>query len=318
MLKESVRATILDGALTDYEKNLAGRYKGYYITMTRGNNCYVFSVNANMPDDETFKRVQDFLAQKNSSEKSVSAATATEHNIQFALTLPASWKKASKKLNSIVDEIVTFLANNGCTSGCATCGTQDETLACYEIKDEYRYLCNKCGNEVSMEIHKQNEELASQKSNLVSGIIGAVLGAMLGAVLWILIYKLGYIAGIAGAAMGLLAMKGYEMLGKCLDKKGVVVSVIVMFIMIYFANRVAWTWEAYGVFQEYGSELNGVNFTFGEIFQSIEKMIKEIDCERQYYADLVIGYLLTLFCSASTMFHAFKGSSGNAQVKKLG
>lgn len=318
MLKESVRATILDGMLTDYEKNLAGRYKGYYITMAKGNNCYVFSVNATMPDDETFKRVQEFLAQKNSSDKNVSAATATKHNIQFAITTPASWKKAANKINNIVDEIVTFLANHGCTSGCATCGTQDEELACYEIKEEYRYLCNKCSNEVSMEIHKHNEEIANQKSNLVSGIIGAVIGALLGAVLWILIYKLGYIAGIAGAAMGILAMKGYEMLGKCLDKKGVIVSIIVMLIMIYFANRVAWTWEAYEAFKGYDGNFNGINFTFGGIFQSIETMIKEIDCEKEYYLDLVIGYILTIFCSASTMFHAFKGSSGNAKVKKIG
>lgn len=318
MLKESVRASLLSGALTDYGKNLAGRYRGYYITMTTGNNNYIFSVNMTMPDDETFKRVQDFLAQKNSSDKNVRAATATKYNIQFAITTPASWKKAANKINNIVDEIVTFLANNGCTSGCAACGTQDEELACYEIKGEYRYLCNKCGNEVSMEVHKFNEELAKQKSNLVPGIIGAVIGAMFGAVLWILIYKLGYIAGIAGAAMGLLAMKGYEMLGKCLDKKGVIVSVIVMIIMIYFANRVAWTWEAYEVFKEYDVNLKGVNFTFGGIFQSIETMIKEINCETEYYLDLGVGYVLTLLCSASTMFHAFKGSSGNAEVKKLG
>ena len=55
-------------------------------------------------------------------------------------------------------------------------------------------------------------------------MIGAFLGALLGCVLWIIIYRLGYIAGIAGAVIGICAMKGYEMLGKHLDKKGVIGS----------------------------------------------------------------------------------------------
>lgn len=313
MLKESLRAALLNGALTDYGKNLAGRYKGYYITITSGNKGYVLTIDASTPDEETHKRVQEFLSVKNSSDKSITAATATKHTIQFAMNSAVTLKKTVEKINHTVDEILDFVTNNGCTSGCAICGAQDEELACYQINHEYRYLCNNCSNKVSMEIHNSNEAAANQKSNLVSGIIGAVIGAMLGSLLWILIYKLGYIAGIAGAAMGILAMKGYEMLGKCLDKKGVVVSVIVMFIMIYFANRMAWTWEAYDVLKGHDNDV-----TFGGVFQSIEQIIKRVGYENEYYIDLAIGYILTLFCSATTMFHAFKSSSGNSVIKKLG
>lgn len=130
----------------------------------------------------------------------------------------------------------------------------------------------------------------AQKSNLFSGFIGAFLGALLGCVLWIIIYRLGYIAGIAGAVIGICAMKGYEMLGKHLDKKGVIGSVVIMVVMIYFANRISWAWEAYYALKEYG-------YTF-------------------YFRDLAIGYLLTVLSSYRNIKAAFQTSTGSYTFKK--
>lgn len=88
-------------------------------------------------------------------------------------------------------------------------------------------------------LQTNQQEIQSKKSSLVAGLVGAFLGSLIGAVLWILIYKLGYIAGIAGAVTSICAMKGYAILGGHLDKKGVLGSVIIMFIAIFFANKFA-------------------------------------------------------------------------------
>ena len=42
------------------------------------------------------------------------------------------------------------------------------------------------------------------------------------------------------------------MLGGHLDKKGVVISSVIMVVMIYFGNRIAWSWDAYDALKDQG------------------------------------------------------------------
>jgi len=152
---------------------------------------------------------------------------------------------------------------------------------------------------VQENMYKNPEVTEEKKSNLVGGLVGAFLGSLIGCALWVLIYRLGYIAGIAGAVTGICAMKGYEILGKRLDKKGVIGSVIIMFIMIFFANKLSWSWEIYDVYKADG-------ITFWEAFQSSDDIIAFSDLTATYYKDLAIGYVLTILCSYKNIINAFK------------
>lgn len=143
-----------------------------------------------------------------------------------------------------------------------------------------------------------------QKSNFIAGLVGAFLGSLIGCVLWVIIYRLGYIAGIAGAITAICAMKGYELLGKKLDVKGVISCVVIMILMIFFANKLAWSWEIYDVFTtEYGYEI-----TFFDAFLSADEIIKASELTSSYYKDLIIGYGLTALASFGNIVNAFKAS----------
>ena len=117
----------------------------------------------------------------------------------------------------------------------------------------------------------------SEKSRLVPGLVGAFLGSLIGCALWVVIYRLGYIAGIAGAVTAICAMKGYEMLGGHLDRKGVAGSAIIMVVMIYFANRLAWAWAAYSALGDYG-------WGFFECFQYLGSILESSDLTGNYMA----------------------------------
>ena len=73
-------------------------------------------------------------------------------------------------------------------------------------------------------------------------------------------------------------MKGYTILGGHLDKKGVVGSAIIMLIMIYFANKVAWSWDAYSALKDYGR-------SFTECYQNLGYILDETDLVGSYYGD---------------------------------
>lgn len=105
-------------------------------------------------------------------------------------------------------------------------------------------------------------------------------------------------------------MKGYAILGGHLDKKGVIESVIIMLIMIFFANKISWSWDAYSALEEYG-------WTFTEVYQDLGYILEETDLVASYYGELAIGYILTIVCSARSIINAFRESTGSYSIKKV-
>ncbi|MCH5268045.1 MAG: hypothetical protein J1E62_06850 [Lachnospiraceae bacterium] len=124
-------------------------------------------------------------------------------------------------------------------------------------------------------------------SNLLLGLVGAIIGALLGSIIWIIIYQLGYLAGVAGAAIIGFSLKGYSMLGKGLDLKGLIVCVVLSIFTVWFAHRISWTI----VYMKTMNTL-GANIGFGEAYKSMPEMLKAFGGSSAYYRDLFIGYAL--------------------------
>lgn len=139
-------------------------------------------------------------------------------------------------------------------------------------------------------------------SNPITGIIGALVGSILGVVLWVVIYHMGYIASIAGLAIIFCALKGYEILGRSLDKKGVVISSVIALVMVFVANHMAWTYEFYVELKDW------LDMTFVEMFKIMPDLIKEADAVKEYLSDLGFGYVLTLIGGVSTIINKFKSA----------
>ena len=74
----------------------------------------------------------------------------------------------------------------------------------------------------------------------MGGVVGALIGSLLGAASIILLSQLGYVAAISGVIMAVCTLKGYELLGGKLTKKGVIISVVIMIVMTYVGDRVDW------------------------------------------------------------------------------
>ena len=110
-------------------------------------------------------------------------------------------------------------------------------------------------------------------------------------------------------AIGICAMKGYEMLGGHLDKKGVVISSVIMVVMIYFGNRIAWSWDAYDALKDQG-------FTFFDSYQYLGEILDQTGLAGDYYTDRAIGYVLSFVCGARYIIHAFRASNGSYTMKK--
>lgn len=304
---------LLGGCLTDYKTYARGTYRGFQVifNLRTVNNVQMFyaTINASAPNQEAFSALTSYLEEQKSSNKFFRGFTCYEHFIELELTSPTLAKKIPAAFNDIIDPIIQYIIMQGFTAGCQNCGDQTAPLDCYQINNTHQMLCSSCSHEVEALLEDNRAAIKGQKSSLVPGLVGALLGALIGGAMWIGIYKLGYIAGIAGAVTVICAMKGYEKFGGAMDVKGVLISVLISVAMIYFANNIAWAWEAYDALKSYG-------FTFSDAYRGLHDILVETETTNSYYADLGIGYFLTLICSIGTIVNALRTSSGSYRMRK--
>lgn len=137
-------------------------------------------------------------------------------------------------------------------------------------------------------------------SNVVLGLVGALIGALIGAVLWIVIYQLGYLAGIAGAAIIGFSIKGYVILGRSIDMKGLILCAVLSLATIYFSHRVAFSIT----YMRTMNEIFGTDMNFITTFINLDKLMETIDSLNQavggedsvtvaFWRDLFVGYVLS-------------------------
>ena len=157
-------------------------------------------------------------------------------------------------------------------------------------------FCEHCGAEVKPAEAVTGE--VKKPENVMTGIVGALIGAAIGGASIVLLSQMDVIASISGIILAVCTMKGYELLGGRMTKKGIVISVLLMLAMPYLADRIDW---AIRIMNQAQSE--GLAWTFGESFQVIPQMIEAgIIEEETYVANLVQLYLFTGLGVVATLF----------------
>lgn len=310
-LAEKIRAQILNGSLADHDGILAGYCRGFYVSLAMDMQNFYITVNCSKENDPGNAALSSFLEQtRMSNKKHIIALSVLPYRFTLTVREPELPKNSPKRINGVMEPILNYLALNAYGSGCGCCGESAKQLGLWQINGESVYLCDDCAGEVERGLAENQAEVKSQKSNLIAGLVGAFLGSLIGVVLWVIIGKLGYISGIAGLVMGICTMKGYELLGKHLDKKGVIFCIIMMVVMVFIANKLTWSLSAY-------SELKDYEWTFGEVFRNLGYILSESGLMGSFLTDLGIGYLLTALASFSAIRNAFRASNGSYKIKKF-
>lgn len=135
--------------------------------------------------------------------------------------------------------------------------------------------------------------------NLLTGIVGALIGAALGAGSIILLSQIGIVASISGLILAVCTLKGYELLGGQLSKRGIIICCLIMAITPYIADRLDW---AIIIAQTFADE--GV--TLGAAFAAVHDVIAESDMLGDYFYSLGMVYLFVIIGAVGTLRNRFK------------
>ena len=126
--------------------------------------------------------------------------------------------------------------------------------------------------------------MENKQENKGLGILGAFLGAMLGAGAIILLGQMGVVSTLSGVILAYATLKGYEKLGGTLSNLGIVVSVILMLITPYLADRISWAIEIVQVFE-------GMDFLTA--FLAVPEVTMQEEIQSAYLTDLLFIYAFT-------------------------
>lgn len=144
------------------------------------------------------------------------------------------------------------------------------------------------------------QEKKARQENVVAGIVGALLGTLVGVVCTVVIGQMGYVASISGLIMAVGALKGYELLGGRLSKKGAVISSVLVLVMTYLAHRLSCAIAL----------TDALNRGVFECFRLVPDLVDLGVIEgRAYWADLGMLYLFTLLGAVPTIIGGLRSTS---------
>lgn len=216
---------------------------------------------------------------------------------------PKVTKHMPEVLPGLLDGFAEFLRQAGFVNVCQSCGAAGETQSCF-AGGRLLLLCP----EWLARLQQQAATAPVKPENPVAGAVGALIGSLAGAACIILLSQLGYVAALSGLVMGVCAIKGYEMLGGRLSGKGAAVSVVIMLLMTYAADRLDW-----GIV--IAREL-GVDVFTG--FRSVGVLLEMQAIDgAMYWGNLVMLYLFLLLGMVPTVLSGLRASRQAGVVRPL-
>ena len=293
-----------------------GIFHNYWVilepgTGTEGHAAGTFrvTVNASLADGSELRDLDRLLLQLAEQEKKhVIAAHRAGHAVVLELRAALNKKSIEEVINPLTTQVVYFLETHHIPTGCQSCGNVNAPLESYTVNNDSHFFCHDCAVKTEQELKANQTEIRKKNSNVLLGIVGAFLGGLIGVALWIGIDQLGYIAAISGLVMAVAACKGYELLGKALDRKGVIVCAVIVLVLAYFATKLCWTIALY--------QAPGDHWDFGYCYRMLEAVLEYNDKMGSYIADMVMGYVFTILGAGGVLYSSFKNASGSYAFRK--
>ena len=235
----------------------------------------------------------DFLHSFAAGRKDLAGVAAQEYSLHIAVQM-RGYKKVAETFHAVFQAVTGYLTENRFVSCCSHCGETQETGA---VKAEAAY-------------QEAEARQAQEKSSLPLGLLGAFLGSLIGAAVWVAVYQLGYIAGAIGLLLVFCAMTGYRKLGGCLDKKGVIATVILSVVMVFVS-----LYLCYGVALYRGMDKA---YNIFECLLAVPAFLSSSGLIGSFAAELFTGYGFMAVASVGMIVQAFRAAGPGPAFTRIG
>ena len=232
--------------------------------------------------------------------------------ITMALGGTSKQDRLRENLETEINNLVTFLHTRGYVACCQYCGQEVPTTG-QVVVNSYMNLCEECVNKMRHDMTIAYQQKSQKKENLIGGMVGAFLGSIIGILCIIFFSQMGRVAVISGVVMAVCTLKGYEMLGSKLTKKGIAVCIIMMLAMTYVGDRMDW---AIMIVRELES---GWGTDLLTAYRFVPNLLAEgyID-SGSYWANLALLYAFTIGGAVPTVSNIVKQRNDENVIRQIG
>ena len=295
-----LRADPLSGAMYGY-------YNGYTVDVSIDGRSSQYCIRTAVRTADGAGPDQNLLKARVKECKEVLNCQVSGRQAVFPVRSSVKAEAYAENIRTALGFVTAILQQSGYIGCCQRCGQTLPTEVC-SVGGSKAILCQSCFQAVKNESFQRQQIQAAKKENVVGGVVGALLGSLIGAAAIILISRLGFVAAVSGLIMGVCTLKGYEMLGGKLTKKGVVISVIIMLLMVYVADRFDWAIMA-------SSELGDSVFSW---FRAIPEMVSDGYIESGvYYGNLAKLYLFAILGAVPTIINTVRAKQVENKVDRM-
>lgn len=291
-----------------------GTRNGYQIMLYASDSRYPYLLTASVSAKSATGMMIDKQENKQFCKefKMVSSLNQKENLITMVVKNPVRQEKLREFVDTALNGLTNFLHTKGYEPCCQVCGQQVETSN-YAIGNAYVHMCQDCINKLRQDTTVALQEKEQKKENIVGGIVGALIGSVIGIICIIFFSQLGRVAAVSGIVMAVCTIKGYEMLGGKLTKKGIIISCIMMIIMTYVGDRLDW---AIMIVRELGTDW-GIDFATA--YQIVPDMVAEELIESSnYWYNLILLYVFTVLGAAPTISAVIKERKSEGKIEQIG
>ncbi len=275
----------------------------------------VYAENSNYPNmltvmvsaqRQTGPLMKDVCKQFKRENKPVSSLTQNGSIIAMKLKNYSNINTLKENLDHAMNALVNLLHAEGFKNCCQICGKENPST-CY-VSGSYMHLCSDCFSKVQHGTSMDYSQKQSKSENVIGGIVGALLGSLLGVLSIIVFSQMGYVAVLSGVILAICTLKGYELMGGKLSKKGIVISIILMIVMTYVGDRIDWAIVI-------ARELEVDSLTAFQVFPEL-LAYGGIDMGG-YISNLVMQYLFVLLGAIPTVINTMKNEKLQGRTYRL-
>ena len=216
-----------------------GEREGFLLVIegTETKNVFNISFSAKQGSEgDLIEEGKDIWDDLKTQSKAIHAISFNDYLTTVVVKGGMTKGKAVETLWTAIQDIVDFLLNHQFVQVNAATG-EEEPIGLYQIGDTIYLIDDATFQDYHAEVQDTVQAYDDRKENFLLGIVGAVIGVIIGGAVALLVARLGYVSVLAGIALGFCTIKGYEILGKKLTKKGVVVSAVLMILTVFLVNQ---------------------------------------------------------------------------------
>lgn len=289
---------------------LYGTYKNYYTYIQAFPAVILINLPVQLSEAYTNKELNLLLTKLTKDYSNIQSAAYNNNSIQIRFEYKTIWKSNSDKILEILNTLIEEVSMNSLRTCCPCCGEIAE-ITPFLINDMLIPCCDSCKIETKNSIANARESVKQIKSNVIGGIIGAFLGSLIGVALWIVVAQLGYISSLCGAVLTVCTIKGYQLFGGKLDKKGIFLTIVITILMVFVSAYLSFGLDIYNAYKL------DANITIFDAIKSVPDFLEYPEASRAFFIDLGLGYLFTLLCAVSQFKHSYKEANYRYKAEEI-